>query len=776
MHRTYLLIAAILLSLIAVQAAAQSTTMAGLFAQYNVTGVTNTTNITYLGMQYTLVWIGTKHMLINGTNNSYSFVTDPSTATVVLSPYLKEQYYPNSSAFTNVSNSLKDFRTPVDHSLRLCLSFTGLLYTTCTYANNCRSCYSSNYCEDYISGYGNSFEYGIINFSQTYSTFNTNYTDFLNLSAGINASNYGTYIQRMYADILNVSAGAGAIPHSDIFPTDNVTRAQLNTCPYHIVSTPWYCGAKYIGGFCPSITFNYTYLSTIVAQVQSLKELPVYNSTIMAYANASVDTAQSYIGAYNNKANLVAFNNMLDNVYPVYNSTVQNATFLINRVQDPELSSLLSRLEANFTTIRGLTYNQNISSANILINAMIANVALAYGNASILYLPVYNMSVNSTQKLLLQSLDYPSGQLPDHIKALSSEQSNISAELANQITYARIPAVSANVSVLYSEISPLGTPFSLAHLVKSTTYRLVSAVLANSNTSIQSRDSIAPYLAASLSFVIALIISLIVYSVYSRRGGKHGKEGNNKLHTGKKHHGKSSGKHGLLAVLVVFMLAYTLLTLYFAQQADSFIPMEYFLSHAQTSNTIALAINSSTYAPCITALNMSLKSSGKSLQFINAPASPNTSPTLFSGLVNGTGSSTFNVASGTLSLSISYTATNSTGRISIDDPTGKLAADFILNGGSNENGTQSIAPSSNGIAPGAWSITYNTTNPTSLQVTSTKTQANTTGLTYNKAISAGIPVVDYGNTTVYKGMVGYIMYANSSFLTGSGCTLASILK
>ena len=287
MHKVYIF--AMLLSIPLISATSAQSTFSSFLNKYNITGVTTVNNMSYSAMNYSLVWISRKHFLINNTPNR-SFVTNSSAVADIVSPYLINRYYPASSVFANISNSIKHFRSPVDRSLKLCLSFTGLMFLTCTYQNNCRSCSDSNYCETTLANYGSAFRYGIINFSQTYSTFNGNYTEMLTLAKDINQSNYGKYINKIYASALNISSSSIAMPHSDIFPVKNVSHAQLNACPYRLVPTPWYCGSRYIGGFCPAIKFNISKISAIVAQVKELKNLPIYTKTIMDFSASSFGT------------------------------------------------------------------------------------------------------------------------------------------------------------------------------------------------------------------------------------------------------------------------------------------------------------------------------------------------------------------------------------------------------------------------------------------------------------------------------------------------------
>ncbi len=237
-------------------------------------------------------------------------------------------------------------------------------------------------------------------------------------------------------------------------------------------------------------------------------------------------------------------------------------------------------------------------------------------------------------------------------------------------------------------------------------------------------------------------------------------------------HHSQNGKRIILlvAMFVALVIMYPALTYYYASSANSFMPASYFLSKLSSSNTIAVYTGSIASQSCISSISSNLSKSGKSLVSIGN-ASSSTVYTAFESTLNGKGSDTFSPQNGTTSLTISYSANNATGSISVYNNASKQVLDFILNGGASESGSQSVS----GAASGAWSVKYNLSSSALLKISGTSSiRQSANSITISNAISRSIPVLYASNTTAYKGMLGYVMYMNASML-GSGCSASKLI-
>ncbi len=98
---------------------------------------------------------------------------------------------------------------------------------------------------------------------------------------------------------------------------------------------------------------------------------------------------------------------------------------------------------------------------------------------------------------------------------------------------------------------------------------------------------------------------------------------------------------------------------------------------------------------------------------------------------------------------------------------------WIADGSSGSARSVSV---SNSVQTGEWSVRYNLTSDAAISISYTINEmpANTAALSFSEALRGGMPIIEYGNESVYKGLVGYIMYVNSSMDSGSSCALSSI--
>ena len=659
---------------------------------------------------------------------------------------------------------MEAYRSTTSEQLSLCLSFTGLRYTSCTQQNGCRACYDTNYCTQEIDGFGAQFAYGIMNFSETYTAFNKSYSSFLNLTSSINSTNYGTDVPALYAAALNVSSSSQAIPDSDIFPVQNVSTSQLSSCPYTFSSTPWYCGAKFIGGFCPSVWFNSTNMSKILNQVSTLKSLPVYNATIYQYASSEAQVAQGIISAYNERTNLTLYDSADVFLSPLYNSTVKESDFILGKFVYPPLSNSLASLESKFSSFQSLTYNQNVTEANAVISSMIKNTSELYGMAASMYLPVYNTSKQNNAKISIIKLDYQQGHVPSELTTLESAQNTINAELSGKVNDTQLSPISANATSVSSKLSGISAPFSMGAFVKSTDYWFISAIFKGSaNPS----SPAYPAAAALLSLIIGLIIFCMLFMLI--RPPKKQQHMEHMAHKRKK---GSKNKLAMLGIaFIALVLIYPSITYYYAASANSFIPSSYFISKAASSNTIAV-YKGSALQSCISNLTSTFSKSGKRVLYIGSASSSSTYSILQVNL-KGTGSDSFSPNNGTTSVMVSYSSNNATGSISVYNNAGKQVSEFILNGGSSESGNQTVS----GSASGTWSVKYNISSSASFSAEgiSAPTSLQANSITISNAISSSIPTIYASNQTVYKGLLGYVMYMNSSML-GSACPASSLFN
>ena len=582
-------------------------------------------NETYNGKSYTIMWLnssGTTFIVFNNTNNSYSFVLNSTAIKNILTPYLIQKYYPSNSTLKNLTTLMNEYRSEAQPPLSDCLVETGTANYQCSYSSGLINCLL-NTCQtvpncggnpkmSVLSKFGSSspFAYGILNFSVQYGELNASYNKYLKLAETINPSNFSQNIYEMENLLNNISTLSIKIPQNPIFPgPSNLNPAQVGAqcSQYTSNNGPWYC---YAVGFCEYTSFNSTILSQLIALVNNLANSPASQSSINSISYTSSMTGYSYYEPVAIKVAQAQLNAMLNASSSKYNSALSKLEFINSHLNNTALSMALFNLTSTYNSIISKGVNQNISEANAMLNAAIANALNIYSKYSASYISLYNSAQNVTSLITIQELDYQN--VPSSLAELAAIQSSLNSRLNAQLNPSSLSSLSASESSIYAEAKSLSAPFSMAEFVKKNT--LIMPMLSLINAPINQKILIAPYLAFILPFVLGLIIIILFYySTYYRLSKK------NKIRK------SPSVKRAwliLFMILFIIVLVWASVTVFYAESANTFLPISAFLSNLNQNKNVYIIANSTitnnSYYSCISALKSTLEASGKTPIIVNS--------------------------------------------------------------------------------------------------------------------------------------------------------------
>ncbi|MGC8622614.1 MAG: hypothetical protein ACP5SJ_03825 [Candidatus Micrarchaeia archaeon] len=604
---------------------------------------------------YIVIKTGNSYIVANVTGGKYSILVNSSSIYPVLHLFLIRVYFPNETIFSNMSADMHSYVSQASPSINDCLVETGLVQYNCTLGNECFSCEAVPVCRKVLSATGGPsepFGIGIMNFSSSYRAFNSSYNSFVSLLSGINSSNFGARLPLLQSALAEISSVSSSMPQNPIFPLpSNFNPAQFRNCTagYPSSSQPWYCDSV---GFCRTISFNSTLLSTIKGQLSSLASLPITNSSIKAESAASAQLASSFVEPVIKSELTAEFNAFINATYPKYNSTVKEASFIASKLSNSSLSYELSSLEAQFAQIRNASISQNISQANASISNSISKLNVLVSKLSSEYMPVYNASLYNTMLITFHELDYAS--VPYSLAKLAAQEQSINSELSSQINSSALSSLAAEVNSIKASAYSYAPAFSMPEFVKSIDGGAITALLAGSSASIPSKISTAPIYAGAISFAIGIVVLLFFYSLtYGRLKKKH------KIRL--THRTKRTWKL-LFVLLFALVLIYAYATYAYAAGANSFLPISYFVGAVKSHSVVLIALNASapinlSTAACATSLQSTLSSMGKVARIISIS---NYTCTISNATETITGKACYNdlLASGTpiILLGANYTA------------------------------------------------------------------------------------------------------------------------
>lgn len=553
---------------------------------------------------------------INTTNKeNYSLVLNFSTAYALTRPYLIAKYYPSNSTIANLTSYMKDFRASSQAPINDCLTETGLSINLCTTGDNvttclAKSCQQIPVCTDVLRGVGipSPFASGIYNFSLQYLNYNYSVNSYLKFSRSINQNNVGSNLQQMQSLVSSISNLAGSIGLNPVFPPPTNISAQdeSSICgQYGTSGGPWYC---YAVGFCEYTSFNYTYLNASQGVLTNLLSEPITNSTIQSITQQAVKNAYYYWSPAVNITENATFNAFLKTELPKYNALVVNMSFVASHYSNATLASYLSTLLGTYNSIIAAGPSQNITAANATLSAAIANGTKIYTTASAKYLPVYYAAYNNTLAILRVQLDYQN--VPYAISNLAAQQADINAQLQGQVNESQLATINSKVDLLSQQVSGISGPLSFTALVRAYDVppaQYLAAKLTTPTTPLQSVMGLTTIIMGILAFIEGIIVILIVYMLtYFRLSHKH------KLNM---RPGVKTAWTLLFSVLVILAAIYAFAIYAYGQNANTFVPIDGFLSTIKAAPTAYILVNSTiannaSVIQCVASLKNTLSGRG----------------------------------------------------------------------------------------------------------------------------------------------------------------------
>lgn len=612
------LLAFSLLSVISVQPGAISQRLTIFLNQYisqatinNATFVNQSiSNNTYIIMQIT-----TGQTIVINSTKGFSLVLSNATAYAALRPYLLAKYTPNATTVNQLNSYLLSFQRTAAPPLADCLTETGLNRNTCTVANSCYSCLTvplcrcallGSSCPPGISGPGGGvtgiFGTAIINFSQSYNELQNSYAAYHAVISNITPNNTYQDMLALQQAVKNISAISSALPQNPLFPLpQGFNPSTLASCPaVPLPSSPWYCKSL---GYCEYLNFNQSALYNMQAEITNILSEPISNSSIMAFAETSTLSAKAFLQPVEVKS----FISLLAYYYPKYNATVLNATLLLKSFYNNTLSARLSSLESTFTQLASYNLTMNASEYNATLSQKFRNVSLEYSSLNSMYSVLKSNAANTTATVLQKELDYQIE--PPTLATIAYEQQRLNNKIVSGIKSSQYNNISSTLQGIRSKIAGIGTPISMAALVKGIDGGLIGSIFSKSTSPIQSNLASGPEYAALLSLAIAIILILAFYFLTFHRLGK-----KQRLHL---HKAAKRAWMILFIILAIIGIAYTYLTYSYAASANSFLPVSGFIKQMDSHSSIIIAQNGSitnaSLLQCESALEQTFKSFNKSV-------------------------------------------------------------------------------------------------------------------------------------------------------------------
>ncbi len=536
-------------------------------------------NNSYLFMNTT----PTNHILINVTNGRYSFVTNVSSISKIISPLMIKLYYPNSTSIHDMKSNMSSYLDYSQPAIYNCKVDTGLNKYNFSIYNGGYSCESVPFCASDMKATGGVT--GIVGdaistFSAQDTEFNKSYTNFDSLLSNLNYSNFNTNINEMGSNLTQLDQISILMPQSALFPLpSNIPNSKLNAC-VATASAPYYCLST---GLCDEpLQFNFSYLDNIENTLNYLKMLPISGSKLNSFASNMSTLTESYIEPVIIKNETEHFDSFMNSTTGKYNKLNNSATSLLLKFNYPQLESNLTSMQLSYSYILSNGIHQNLTLDSNEFNKSFIDTNKSYSNAAKIYYNTYNKSVNNTGLIIFKELNYKNDPLD--LVNLAFKQNSINNELANKVNNSTLTSISLEMAAIESNASNYSNPYTLPMFVKSFDSPFINAIVGNGN-SLLLKDLEAPYFAALLSLIIGIIILLIIYyGTYYR------------LKKSKKIRVDKYVKRAwsiLFIILFAIMLIYVDLTYSYAASANNFLPVYSFKNQFSSSNVTYVIYNSS---------------------------------------------------------------------------------------------------------------------------------------------------------------------------------------
>lgn len=524
---------------------------------------------------------GNTFVIVNTTNapNHYSVVTSNASIHSIISSYIFSKYYSN-GLFNNLTSYVNKFTAAANPGFASCVS--------AIQATNNSSVVVAN---------------GVANFTAQYDSYKSNYQRYDSLAANLSSSNVLSGYSSLISAALNTIAVKAGLNHSTILPPPAGFNFSLyRTCsPLQAFTTsPWYCQETPL---CTRPNFDQGAIDNITSQVAYLEALPLSNTSISRIADNSSKATYTYVAPVILKQETAQYDGFLNSTYPLYNSTVKNASSLISKVSSPSIDIQLSNLESNFSYFMNEGPNGNIAQENASIQSMIKKLGSTYASLSAAYAPLYSLYINNTAKINSNKLDFQSP--PAATLSLEKQEAAVNTQIASGISNSSIPTITAELTSINDNLSRLPSSISFSAFAKGADGWFASPLAAAVSPSILGRDGAAPAFAALLSLIIGIIIAALFYyfTFYSLV----------KRHKLRRNRKTMMAWMYIFGAIFLIIIIYAVVTYLVAAGANTFLPFSGFASSFRSSNTINIVAYSNSTIQCANALKAAFPSKGISI-------------------------------------------------------------------------------------------------------------------------------------------------------------------
>lgn len=596
------------LAILPMQAGALSQGLNVFLNQYISQGAIN--NSTFVNQSvsnntYIIMQVPTGQTIVINSTKGFSLVMSNVTAYNALRTYLLSKYAPNATTINLLNSYLLSFQRTAAPPLTDCITETGLKNNACTVANACYSCLTVPNCNTAMSQTGGPtgvLGEAIANFSIVYAQLNASYNAYDSAIAKITPNTTYQDMLVLQQAVKNISYVSSVLPQNPLFPLpQGFNPSTLAGCPaVPVASSPWYCKSL---GYCQYLKFNQSSLYNMQAEITNIMSEPISNSSIMAFAKNSTLSAKAFLQPVEVKS----FVSLLAYYYPKYNATLLNSTLLLGSFYNNSLSAKLSRLESTFTQLASYNLSMNASEYNATLSQEFRNVSLEYSSLNSMYSVLKSNAANTTAIVLQKELDYQIE--PPSLAAVAYMQQRLNNKIVSGIKSSEYSNISSTLQGIKGKIAGIGTPISMAALVKGIDGGFIGGIFSKSTAQIQSNLASGPLYAALLSLAIAAILIIGFYFASFHRLGK-----KQRLHL---HKAAKRAWMILFIILAIIGLAYVYMTYSYAASANNFLPVSGFIKQMDSHSSIVIAQNGSianaSILQCESALEETFKSFNKSV-------------------------------------------------------------------------------------------------------------------------------------------------------------------
>jgi hypothetical protein len=564
---------------------------------------------------------GNLDFLVNVSSSSYSLVLNSTAVFNIIRNYTISTIL-NKTNFGVLSVKMHRYENSSSGLLDECFDLTGLSNgDTCTLANYCESCLTVPICKCDLTGYGcpagstppgggagGIFGTGIMQFESDYNMLNASFGIFYSSISSISKDNAATNIARIDNAFANISNITINFYKNVLFPPSaNVTPDMLAGCSNYISQTnaPWFCNEV---GYCESLSYNYTLLASIQAQLNAINMLPLSNTQILQLAQNTTKAELDYAYPVLSNQKLTVLDAMLNASLPNYKTLVNNSVVLLSHVNNGTLMRDLLILESNYSNTVKNYFSLNLTQANRTLAVEFANLSKVYSVLNSSYSSVLSIAENNTAKILELQLSNSGG---------SQDLGNLAfAELAlnSEITASNITnttAIGGKLSALSSRLSGYSaSPITFAEIARGIDGAFIRVIAKSFNLSYQGGVSLAPIIGSLLSLIIGAILVLII--VIFRSNLKR----NRKLVVNPK---TAKNWRSVFIFLILCVVLYVEITYSLLSYASTFAPFGAFKNVYSSSSSLVVAINGTPTAGeyvCTTKINAQAQKEGKTVELV----------------------------------------------------------------------------------------------------------------------------------------------------------------